>query len=239
MKKKPRICFIDDDQGELARFQEVMSDRYSVGTGPVLEDALLALNGKRPDFFLLDLVYGKAMPASVMGAIYVADEALTKAEEEIRQLLCAAGQSAEGGFDLARRVQEMYPGVPRAFFSRKAFLGDALKAHELGLPVLEKPDPDESDAGTEDERYRSALARSKNILAARINGMIASNKWWARNREWVRGFALGVFFALFELGRDLWRDAAGSRWQVEGSVALAMLIVLAFAWPKRWPLRGI
>ncbi|HTC94265.1 MAG TPA: hypothetical protein VK699_12565 [Terriglobales bacterium] len=239
--EKKTICFVDDDPGELERFRDVMSDRYIVGTGEVLEDALQNLGGRRPDFFLLDLVYGKAMSQSVRNEISAADEELTQAEEKIRRLLCSAGQSADGGFDLARRVHEMYPGVPRAFFSRKAFLGDALKAHEQGLPVLEKPDPDASDIGTsEEERYRSALKRSKNLVAGKINQMIESSKWWVRNREWVRGLALGIFFALFELGRDLWKiEQLGIRWAAESTIMVGMVVTFVLAWPRRWPWRGI
>lgn len=105
---------------------------------------------------------------------------------------------------LRRRRVQGTQGTPRIFFSRKAFLQDALRAHENGLSVLEKPDPDEVDQHTPNP-YDSAFRRNGEQLARYLDRIIARNGWWRRNREFLGGFATGFFFFLLKLALDLWK----------------------------------
>jgi hypothetical protein len=111
MKKKAAICFVDDDMEERERFRSGMADRYVVGVGPVLDDALEELRkiGRRPNFFLPDLVYGKTVSRAVQNHITAADDEFSRAEDQVRRLLELAEQSAEKGFDRADDVRVRYP----------------------------------------------------------------------------------------------------------------------------------
>ena len=57
MAKKRRICFIDDEQDELSRTALVLSQHFTIGTGPALDTAVNTLQ-RRPHVFLLDMYYG-------------------------------------------------------------------------------------------------------------------------------------------------------------------------------------
>ena len=50
------VCFVDDDKDEIRRFRQFMGDRYIVGTGTTLDDALQDLKNRKvrkPDLFVL------------------------------------------------------------------------------------------------------------------------------------------------------------------------------------------
>ncbi len=61
---------------------------------------------------------------------------MTKAESKLRERLVEAGIVAQKGFDLAEKVKTRFSHVQiaTAFFSRKAFLSDALAAQKKGFP---------------------------------------------------------------------------------------------------------
>jgi CheY-like chemotaxis protein len=202
------ICFVDDDRDELRRFRESLEGLFIIGTGVSLDAALDELRKRRvrkPDLFLLDLYYGPAMSDEIRGAIAVADQEILTRENEIRALLLRAGQSPDAGFQLAEEACARFRGTPRVFFSRKAFLQDALTAHERGLPVLEKPDPNEEDERSEDP-YKAALRRHSDQLFRYLEGVINRNTWWRRSRNWLSGFASGFSFFLLKLAWDLWKS---------------------------------
>src|SRR5258708_4061741 len=143
------IGYVDDDRDEIGRFLAHMGQRFIIGAGVTVDEAMKALEEKgiaKPDLFLLDLYYGPQTNATQRQQIEIVDRELSVAEARVRDLLVKAGQSPRGGQDLEEEVAHRCPGVPRAFFSRKAFLQDALDAYERGLPLLAKPDPDPNNS---------------------------------------------------------------------------------------------
>jgi len=210
------VCFVDDDKDEIRHFRQFMGDRYIVGTGTTLDDALQDLKNRKvrkPDLFMLDLYYGPDTPEEMRKDIAAADEKLSDAEAALRALLVKAGQSPNGGFTLAAEVQARYPRIPRVVFSRKAFLKDALRAHEVGLPLLEKPDPDATDKGTTSERYDAAFRRHSNQIFEFVDGIINRNRWLVRNRPRIEGFIMGFFFFVLKIVWDFFQGSAGSQLQ--------------------------
>jgi hypothetical protein len=188
------VCYVDDDKDEIRRFRNTFQDRYILGTGTTLTDALSDLRDKRiskPDLFLLDLYFGPIPKDDERRKMLEADAKLTEQEHEVRQLLAAFGQRPEGGFSLADDAARRCPRVPRVFFSRKAFLEDALKAQEKGLPVLEKPDP----VGGED--HDTALKRNAQEIIRKIDQIIHQNSFWVRHRQRIEGFIGGVLVTIF------------------------------------------
>jgi|SRR5450631_1034977 CheY-like chemotaxis protein len=226
------ICFVDDDKDEVRRFRETMSQRYIVGAGATLDEALDDIQNRRvgkPDLFLLDLYYGPHTEEAMRAKIAAADEKLSRMEAEVRALLTEAKQSPDGGFNLAEEAQKRYSGIPCVLFSRKAFLGDALRAYEKKLPILEKPDPDDNDKGSQSERYDSALRRHSDQIAMSLNKTINLNTWWVRNRQRVEGFSTGFFFFLLKIGLDVWKGAAHAVAAVIWIVSIAALVSAWFA----------
>ena len=223
------ICYVDDDREEVQRFREVLRERYIVGAGATLDEALEELRQQRvrkPDIFVLDLYYGPEMQDAVRQQIAEIDDQIQALEQQIRALLTQAQQSTDGGFGLAQEAQAKFPQKPMVFFSRKAFLQDALASYERGLRVLEKPDPNDADRGTPDP-YIAAFQRHADNIARSLDRIININTWWARNREWLSGFCVGFFFFLLQFAFDLWERHSGF------SAALALIlgcVVLGVAW---------
>jgi hypothetical protein len=203
---KKAVCFVDDDPDEIDRFRKSMKDRYIVGAGVTLEEALAELKQqgiKKPRLFLLDLYYGPQADQRLRAKIAEKDEKLTQAENEVRALLLEAKISHNQGFSLSEEVGKQFRGVPQAFFSRKAFLEDALAAQRRGLPLLEKPDPAVGDKGDIKERYDAAFERSRDQIAEWIDSMIRKNTFWVRYRQYIEGFVMGFFFFLVKVVWDL------------------------------------
>ncbi|HTD25140.1 MAG TPA: hypothetical protein VK738_21000 [Terriglobales bacterium] len=233
---KKSICFVDDDPDEIERFRKYMGERYIIGAATMLEDALDQLQKqhvRKPDLFLLDLYYGPHTEEKKRAAIAAADDELSAMEAHLRALLLDAGQSPKEGFKLAERAHSKYSATPRIFFSRKAFLQDALEAQERGLAILEKPDPDDNDHGTTSkERYDAAFGRYSEEIARKLDRIVSQNTWWARYRQKIEGFSTGFFFFLSKIGWDLWK---GSAHGAAVSVWIVSVAILALAWFTKRP----
>jgi hypothetical protein len=186
---KKSVCYVDDDESEIKRFRDNLGSRYIIGAGTTLADALKELNEKhisKPDIFLLDLYFGPSPDEKKRRAMLQADAELVKMERKVRELLVSSGQSHKEGFSLAEEASATYPRVPRVFFSRRAFLEDVMEAEEKGLKLLEKPDPEDG------EDYDVAFKRNANLIGGKIDRIIELNGFWARYRERIEGFLVGL-----------------------------------------------
>jgi tetrahydromethanopterin S-methyltransferase subunit F len=184
---KKSVCYVDDDSDELKRFRNTFQDRYILGTGTTLNEALNNLGKNKPDLFLLDLYFGPTPTDDQRKEMFEADAKLMEHEERVRLLLAKFEQTPEGGFSLADQAATRCPGVPRVLFSRKAFLKDAMQAHEKDLPLLEKPDP----KGGED--LDAALKRNAEQIIREIEKIIYENSFWVRHavRQRIEGLIVG------------------------------------------------
>jgi CheY-like chemotaxis protein len=197
---KKSVCYVDDDEDEIKRFRDNLASRYILGTGTTLAAALNDLKQQRiskPDLILLDLYFGPHVEQARRREMLEADAKLAKMERQVRELLISSGQSPEEGFRLADEAAARCPRVPRAFFSRRAYLEDAMRAHEIGLSLLEKPDPNDK------EDYDSAFKRHAAAISGKMDRIIYLNGFWARNRQRLEGFAVGIFGLVAKFGWDL------------------------------------
>jgi hypothetical protein len=190
----------DDDEDEIKRFRDNLASRYMLDTGTTLTAALNDLKQQRiskPDLILLDLYFGPRPDQNKRREMLEADAELAKMERQVRELLISSGQSPEEGFKLADEAARRCPRVPRAFFSRRAYLEDAMRAHEIGLSLLEKPDPDDK------EDYDNAFKRHAAAVSGKIDRIIYLNGFWVRNRQRLEGFAVGILGLVAKFGWDL------------------------------------
>ena len=197
---KKAICYVDDDVDEIKRFRDNLGKDYIVGAGTTLTVALNELSQQRiskPDLILLDLYYGPRPDEAQRKLMLAADARLLEMEREVAKLLNASGQSPDQGFQLAAEAEMRCGRVPRAFFSRRAFLDDAMKVHEMGLRLLEKPDPGDN------ETYDSAFERHADELKRKIDRIIYLNGFWVRNRQRIEGFLVGILGLVVKFGWDL------------------------------------
>jgi CheY-like chemotaxis protein len=200
MFMKKSVCYVDDDEEEIKRFRDNLASRYILGTGTTLTAALDDLRAQgisKPDLILLDLYFGPHPDPIKRREMLEADAELAQMESRVRKLLSSSGQTPEEGFNLADEAAKRCPRVPRAFFSRRAYLDDAMKAHERGLTVLEKPDPDEN------EDYDSAFKRHADVVISKIDRIIYLNGFLVRHRQRIEGFFVGILAAVAKFGWDL------------------------------------
>ena len=225
-----KICYVDDDPAEIKRFKSAFQGRYVVGAGVTLDDAMKDLASK-PDLFLLDLYYGPAISREQRKKIADADDEISAAEERLRILLLEADLSPEKGFDLAVAANRRFPRVPRVFFSRKASLVDALKAQKTGLPVVEKPDPNELDSGSVEDRYNAAMKRSAEDLKREFDDIMDRQSWWGQNHAWFSGLAFGFLFFFVQIMWDgIKSDPSNSKPLVIVSYSILSLACVVLAW---------
>jgi len=194
------ICYVDDDESEIGRFRKTFKDIYIIGAGTTFDDAIKELKKQgvsKPDLVLLDLYFGPKPVEKKRQEMLEADAELAEKEREVRTLLFDSGQTPENGFKLADDAAELFPRVPRAFFSRRAYLEDAMRAHDEGLKLLEKADP-----GTDGD-YDKALEANKDTIRSKIDRIIYRNSFWVRNRQRVEGFIVGILAAVAKFGWDV------------------------------------
>jgi len=193
MAKRRTICFIDDDQDERSRARLVLSQHFSIGTGPDLDTAISELPWK-PHLFLLDLYYGPETQPQDRLRVAEKWQELSHAQQEFYEVLRSLHQSSKGGLDLAEHVRARYSGVPIVFFTRKGSLEDANEALNKGATaVLKKPDVAERqpDADTLKNALDYAMKAHKDELIRSLSHIIDRNSWWARHAR-LRGFLEGV-----------------------------------------------
>ena len=202
------ICFVDDDPAEVRRVEKYLADRFAVGAGQTLDDALAQFGGKAPDLFVLDLYFpdGPTLSDDQLARLHKARVTYLTAERKFRRLLAELGQSAQGGFILARDVRRRFRR-PVAFFTRKGTLEDAITAYEdLGVAAVgKKPDPDDVPRDAEDlsSLYDQAMKDAAPVVSERFARVIERSSWLARHRSNVVGFGFGVLTSL--VGTAIWQ----------------------------------
>jgi len=180
-----------------------------------IED-LAAQGGKRPALFLRDMYYPEGAPLTPEQRKRLHEErrTLLKAQSRFREFLAELGQTAGGGFALARNLRRA-SRVPFAFFSRKGTLEDAIDGYEQGaVAVIKKPDPSPSgEAADLDYEYDRTAREAANLTAGHIERAIQRTSWRRRHASWIAGmfgFLIGVASSeaatlLHKLIGRLWR----------------------------------
>ena len=109
-----------------------------------------------------------------------------QAQAEFNGVLAQLGQTAEGGFRLARELRQRDRKQVFVFFTRKGTLDDAISAYEdVGaLSVIHKPDPNVSEIhdGQIEKAYDRALQAQAELIAAKIDRAIYRSSWRVRTK---------------------------------------------------------
>ena len=155
-----KICFIDDDAVfEVPLFRETFFDEFDLLCGTSFEEVYTQIKSRKdwqPDLFVLDMYSGVGAPDQATirmladnklelpedrGQLREAFRNYVAATDRFRALLHAWKQDAQGGQDLARKVNTAFPHTPIVFYSRKAILEDAVRCMQQNevVKVLLKP----------------------------------------------------------------------------------------------------
>lgn len=226
-EEKIAVCFVDDDLSEIERFRKYLGDRFTVGAGQSIGDALADLKSrgrKKPDVFLLDM-YGPEGPYDNTAEISLkeARAEYLQAEAHFHKILAQLGQTTRRGYRNVDDLRRKYPRfrIPVAFFTRKGTLANAVEAFENDpeCPVLKKPDPSPDELLTAKPKgeelaklYDRAFHARKGQIADDIERVISRFSWRAKYGDLVVGIALGVLASLAAQGIVWLVTIAIKRW---------------------------
>lgn len=195
---------MDDDPAEIERVRKYLGDRFVIGAGQSVQQALDDLRSRgdaKPDLYILDMYFSEGRPLTVAdhSTLQTAREKLLKAQAEFQAVLARMGQASEGGFRLARDLRKR-TRRGFVFFTRKGGLNDAITAYEelRAVSVIHKPDPAVYDIQTLGlaAAYDKAFEDKAGLIAGKIERAIRSTSWWGRHSTDVYAFILGVVSGL-------------------------------------------
>jgi CheY-like chemotaxis protein len=192
MRRKPAVCFVDDSRAELRRFADNLEDRFTIGVGTSIPEALSDLKQKgpdRPDLFVLDLYFPERGPNTPqeLAELQTAWDQFLAAKSQFASVMARLGQTSRGGFRLARQIRQD-AGLKRAG------IVEAYEDAGAGA-VIKKPDPTPDDRNRP-EPYDAAFRRNADDLARRIERSIRRARPWWRRKEFVLGFLSGIISSL-------------------------------------------
>ena len=203
-RRKYAVCFIDDQEDEIARFRQELGERFTVGAGTSIDMALndLKKHGRsKPDLFLVDL-YFSAGPSNVPDPSATLNRAradLLAAEANFYSVLAQLRQTPDEGFRMARELRGSY-SQPVVIFTRKGTLDNAIRAYEdeKVSAVIKKPDPpikQEEIVPSSDlaKLYDEAFANEADHISSAIESVIRRSTWWAKHRTVMLGIAASFF----------------------------------------------
>jgi len=207
-RAKRVVCFVDDDQNELARFARAMGDRYEVITGTGFATCRRELekrNLSRPDLWVLDLYFPERQDApNTADELNTMNSKFFRLHEAIcgfREFLASIGQGVGGGLKLVRECQSL--GGPVVMLTRKGMLDDAILCIDSGASaVLKKPMPahwpDDDDPDAVRKALDEAMMQNSQQLIDHFEEAIRSNtpkagRWPIRVFFW--GIVVGVVLA--------------------------------------------
>jgi DNA-binding NarL/FixJ family response regulator len=199
-KRKPSVCFVDDDPAELQRFRNNLTSRFVIGIGRTLDDALADLRKagrKKPDLFVLDLYFpqGPRNTPEELSELHEAWDQYNAAQAHLLSVLGKLRQSTRGGEALAEEVWQRCRSRNYVFFTRKATLEEGMAALKRGaLSVIKKPDPNraEVEAGTLTEALDSAFRNRSSEIAGEFSNAIRKATWWWKHSESVCSGLIGL-----------------------------------------------
>ena len=188
-RTKPVLCFIDDDEDELHRFENAMQSHFTCVTATTLDDCghKLSESGRKPDLWVLDLYFPapgistSRAQIEEMGAKY-AD--LEQRLRDFRSYLASIGQGADGGLDLLRKCP-LHARAPVVMFTRKGTLDDAIRCLDAGATaVLKKPMPSALKGSTAEKKAQldRALVDRTPYLAEQFRHAIRANTFWHKHK---------------------------------------------------------
>lgn len=209
-KKRPAICFIDDEVQEIKRFNNILGNEFIIGSGTALTEAINNLKEKKkkkPDLFVLDLYFPERATNTheELEELQNAREDFLNCKFKYRSLLSSFGLSTQGGFKLANQIKKKYKNIPIIYFTRKGTLEDSVNAYEQGaIKVLKKPDPNKEDfrGRALSEAYDEAFRAQKGKIVHEIKDSIKKSSWFQKNRKLLLGLLFGIIVSL--LTNFLW-----------------------------------
>jgi len=200
-RAKRVICFVDDDQNELARFAKAMGGHYELITGTTFAACRRQLekrNLRKPDLWVLDLYFPERQDTpNTADELNMMNSKFFRLHEAIcgfREFVGSIGQGVGGGLALVRECKAV--GGPVIMLTRKGMLDDAILCIDSGASaVLKKPMParwpDDDDPDAVRRALDDAMMETAQQLIDRFEETIRASAPAAGGR-WTGVFLWGI-----------------------------------------------
>jgi len=182
------VCFLDDDEHELERFERVFGPLFHVRVGKDVHECTSALpHGVKPHLWVLDLYYpqdGEADGSKYREEMNRRFAELEQKRREFKAYLQTVGQGPKGGLQKLKECRER-DGVPVIMFTRKGTMEDAIASLDSGAAaVLKKPMPESVPATPAEAKQAldEALEQNKPYLAEHFLSAIRKNSHWVKHK---------------------------------------------------------
>lgn len=199
--RRPVVCFVDDDEAELRRFEAAMAGRFRIVTGTGYESCKRQLDaqGLEPGLWVLDLFFPASGQPNTPKELEVMADKYRELEQHVREFrlfLTNIGQGPEGGVELLQKCLRHHR-VPVIMFTRKGTLDDALNCLDKGASAVLKKATPSTLTGDQEEKKRQldeAMAAQANYLTDKFQEAIDANHWWKKHRG-IIGFISGAILS--------------------------------------------
>jgi DNA-binding NtrC family response regulator len=188
-RRKPVLCFVDDDKEERHRFEDAMEAAFTCVTAETFEACKQKLNDAnlKPALWVLDLYFPSPehAPSSEQKRDMLAKYAdLEQKTRDFQAYLKSIGQGTEGGLDLLQKCRRDYR-APAVMFTRKGTLDNALDCIDAGAAaVLKKPMSSKLAGSIHDKesQLNQAMTNKAVYLKDKFQEVIDSNSFWNRHK---------------------------------------------------------
>lgn len=199
--KGPVVCFIDDDEAELQRFEASMGSEFVCITGQGYEDCKRQLDAKKlkPKLWVVDLFFPSPGHTNTDEELATMNDRYAELEAKVQQFrafLSEIRQGPEGGIELLRTCLRNHP-VPVMMFTRKGMLDDAIRCLDEGaMAVLKKPMPAAwpTDPYEQKRSLDKAIFDRRPYLSDKFHEAISANNFWAKHKT-IASFLVGAIIS--------------------------------------------
>jgi CheY-like chemotaxis protein len=198
--KKEIICFVDDNDNELHRFEEEMQNYYTVIIGGTRKECIDKLKGKKPKLWVLDLYFpekGSTTTPDQRKKMAKKFSELERQAHKFRLYLKKIRQTTDQSWDYLEECKK--DNVPVVFLTRKGNLNDANRCFKKGAKkVLQKPMGQNSDYSKEsfDKAFNKTFAKN---LAEEFNEVISNHRWWNRHKNKIYPIVTLIWGAILSI----------------------------------------
>lgn len=200
------ICFVDDDEKELARFKKTFDPLFHVRVGENLGQCLSQIPRSAPDLWVLDLYYPQDGVTNTKGQRAEMNQRFAALDQHRREFLAylqTIGQGRDGGLAKLRECKKG-KAAPVIMFTRKGTIDDAIACRDNGAAcVLKKPMPADHTGTIKDATLNRAMEESQSYLGGHFLAAIQGNTHLAKHKgsyfsicSLVVGLIVGKFFDL-------------------------------------------
>lgn len=203
LSSKKVVCFIDDDEAEINRFESAFKNDYICIGAQSFSDCCEKLKKQnlKPSLFVLDLFFSADGMENTKEQLFEMNNKYAQLQEDtekFKMYLAEIKQGKDGGIHMLKLCQDNF-NAPVIMLTRKGTLEDAVECIDKGAKaVYKKPMPREwpLDIDEQKKAMDKAMLESRILFVDKFNYFIKENTFVKRYKS-VISFVLGVIIGYF------------------------------------------